>query len=681
MKTFYRPEIDGLRAVAVGAVIFYHSHVSINGVKPFSGGFIGVDIFFVISGYLITSIILKELICYNTFSLKYFYERRIRRILPVLLFILLASIPFAWLFLLPESFIDFSKSIISSLGFASNFYFHFSDLQYGGGPGLLKPFLHTWSLSVEEQYYLIFPFILIIVIKFYRKFLIHFIIFFFLISLFFADYGSRNYPSSTFYLIHARIWELLSGSILSYFEITLNRRGENKILKLCLPSIGFFLIIISIFYFNDEMRHPSYYTLIPIIGVSVILWFSNKNEIITKILSSRLFVSVGLISYSLYLWHYPIFSFSRITNFATGDILKKILLLIIILLLSIITYFFIEKPFRNKKNNFKIILTSILFFFFLILTINIYIIKKEGFKDRFPEIIYNIPVGNILDLLKDKDGKTCFGNTNGCKFNISSTNKVYIIGDSHMASLSYDLKERFLDSNHQFIVRLLRGCLFYPGFDRQNIQTTKNSKKCNDNYFANLINTINKDKNSTIIIGGRYSLYLSNKFFNNQEGGIENQYEPNGINWKHKFIPIKNYQSMNDSFKNEIIKLSEKHKVILVYPIPEVGWDPKKQILLEWFKKKNKNYNNINLASTSYNVYQERNRSVFDMLNSINSENIYRVFPHKIFCNSYIKNRCATHDGKNIFYSDDDHPSLIGSKMINNLIIKEIKKIDKSNLN
>ena len=143
MKINYRPEIDGLRAIAVVVVILYHAEIYIFGYQPFKGGFIGVDIFLVISGYLITSIILKELSETGTFSYKYFYERRVRRIIPALTVVMLASLPYAWLYLLPSELVDYSKSILFSLGFSSNFYFHFSGLEYGTPDGLLKPFLHT----------------------------------------------------------------------------------------------------------------------------------------------------------------------------------------------------------------------------------------------------------------------------------------------------------------------------------------------------------------------------------------------------------------------------------------------------------------------------------------------------------------------------------------------------------
>src|SRR5210317_102408 len=333
MKVVYRPEIDGLRAIAVSAVILYHAQITILGQRPFKGGFIGVDIFFVISGYLITSIILKELVTTGSFSFKHFYQRRIRRILPALLFVILASLPLAWMYLIPSSFVDFSKSILYSLGFSSNFYFHYSGQIYGAESGLLKPFLHTWSLSVEEQYYILFPIFLLVSFKFFRKYLIHILILGFVISLGLAEWTSRNYPSASFYFIHTRMWELLAGSILAYFEITSGHRSKNKILNLILPTLGLLLIGHSILFFNDKMFHPSFYTLSPIIGVCLIIWFSNKDELITKVLSTKLFVGIGLISYSLYLWHYPIFAYYNIIFFYDKNYYHLFIILFLIFFL------------------------------------------------------------------------------------------------------------------------------------------------------------------------------------------------------------------------------------------------------------------------------------------------------------------------------------------------------------
>jgi len=333
IKLKYRPEIDTLRAIAVLAVIIYHANFYLFGNLVFSGGYLGVDIFFIISGYLITSIILKELIEKDSFSFKNFYIKRIKRILPALLFVMLVSIPFSWIYLYPTDLVSFSKSILYSLGFTSNFYFHFSGLEYGSPEGLLKPFLHTWSLSVEEQYYILFPIGLVLVFKFLRKHLLYFFLICFFISLLLADWGSKNYPSATFYFLHTRIWELILGSLLAYYEIKLGHRGQNKILCQIFPILGLTLIVYSFFSFDGKIFHPSFYTLIPAIGVSLILWFSYEDNFILKILSYKVFVKIGLISYSLYLWHYPIFSFANHLEIFFNNNLEKFLLILVTFIL------------------------------------------------------------------------------------------------------------------------------------------------------------------------------------------------------------------------------------------------------------------------------------------------------------------------------------------------------------
>ena len=675
MKLNYRPEIDGLRGIAVGTVILYHSQITILGHQPFKGGFIGVDIFFAISGYLITSIILKELVTTGKFSFKYFYERRIRRILPVLLLVMLVSLPFAWIYLLPSSFIDFSKSILYSLGFSSNFYFHYSGQQYGAESGLLKPFLHTWSLSVEEQYYILFPIFLLITFKYFKKYLIHILILGFVISLGLADWGSRNHPSFNFYVLPTRGWELLAGSILAYFEITLGYRSKHQTLNLILPSVGLILIGHSILFFDDKMFHPSFYTLSPIIGVCLIIWFSHKDELITKILSSKLFVGIGLISYSLYLWHYPIFAFDRITQFTQGSLIKKLLLGIIILVLSIASYYFIERPFRNKKNKFKVIFSVILITVSVLVISNFNIIFKEGFKNRVPEILQKDLSIGPWNLLKNSDGEQCFENIKGCKFNTSSNKKVYIIGDSHMASLMFNLKDRVLKKQYQFIT--FDECEYFPGFNLVNKKTQKINKRCNNQYFQKLKETLSNEKNSIFIFGGRFPLYLTDYRFDNQEGGAE------GAEMIGKYLPVGKYDTIQNSFKNEVLELSNNNKIILVYPIPEVGWYVPVKLLNSLPKRVDLIKNYLvprNYITTSYEVYKDRTQSSFELLDSIKDENIYRVYPHTLFCDTLIKDRCVTHADKSIFYFDDNHPSLKGAEMINDLIMKEIEKIElKSN--
>jgi peptidoglycan/LPS O-acetylase OafA/YrhL len=651
MKLTYRPEIDGLRAIAVGAVILYHARITIFGHQPFKGGFIGVDIFFVISGYLITSIILNELLITGSFSFKHFYERRIRRILPVLLFVMVVSLLFAWIYLLPSSFVDFSKSILYSLVFSSNFYFWSSNQEYGAENGLLKPFLHTWSLSVEEQFYILFPIILLIIFKYFKKYLIHILILGFVISLGLADWGSKNYSGFSFYILPTRVWELLAGSILAYFEITNGKRSENKTLNLILPTIGLILIGHSILFFNHKMFHPSFYTLSPIIGVCLIIWFSNKKEIITKILSTKLFVGIGLISYSLYLWHYPIFAFTRISEFTQGSLFKKFLLGIIIALVSIFSYYFVERPFRNRHYKFKIIFSIIIIFISFLLVFNIYVIQKKGLKNRMPSIIIN-------SLSDSKSNLNCGGGKT-CRFYDFSNKIVYLIGDSHMGTLLPDLKNKVVKKDYQFKSNIFGGCMYFRGFNFVNLKNSKVTE-CNDRYYEKVENQISQDENSVLVFGGYFPLYL--------------------LDLVDSFIPVGKYNTLLNSFESEILKFSKKNKIILVYPIPEVEKNPNQVILNQWVKQGfSKNFNLKNFT-VSYKEYKDRTKSSFELLDSIQGENIYRVYPHTLFCDTNIKNRCVTHDKKNIFYSDDNHPSLKGAEMINDLIMKEIEKIElKSN--
>ncbi len=650
MKLDYRPEIDGLRTIAVLAVIFYHTNFVIFDYEIFKGGFIGVDIFFVISGYLISLIIFKELSITGTFSFKNFYERRIRRILPPLLLVMLVFLPISWRYLLPINFVDFSKSILYSLGFSSNYFFWSSGFSYGDTNTSLKPFLHTWSLSVEEQFYILFPIILLFIFKFLRKYLLLVLILGFLISLLLADYGSKVLPNATFYFIPTRGWELLAGCILAHYEVSLGRRSQYKKINLILPSFGLILILHSIVFFNDQMSHPSFYTLSPVIGICIIIWFSNKNELITQVLSSKLFVGLGLISYSLYLWHYPILVFDKISEFSHDDIFRKTLIGLSILILSIFSYYFIERPFRNKKNNFKKIISLILFSSLILIMFSLFVIKNNGFKSRLPEIISS----NLLDY-------------NFSKFQVLKNenlkNKtVFLVGDSQMESLQIDLKEKIYKNNYNFDKSIVPECLFFPGFHRVIAKTGKKSQSCSINYYSQLENKLINEKNSILIFGGRLPVYLTNSFFDNGEGGVEDK-NP----WRYEYVFSGKFKNIQESFKISISKLSKNNQIILIYPIPEVGWHISQKFFNQYPDK---------IISTSYKVYRERTKTSFKLLDSIKGRNIFRVYPHKIFCNTEIGDRCVTHDKDNIFYLDHNHLSLKGAEMLNELILTKIKEIE-----
>jgi len=438
----YRPEIDGLRAIAVMAVILYHANIPIYEINYFMGGYIGVDIFFVISGYLITSIIINELVSTGKFSFKYFYERRIRRIIPTLIIVIFVSMPFAWIYMPPTHLVEYAKSILYALCFSSNLYFYFSGSNYSALDSNLLPFLHTWSLSVEEQFYVIFPVIFYLIHKNFRNYNLKIIIIIIIISLLYSNYLNNIDQSAVFYFLHTRIWEILIGSLLAYLKIYKNFNLNNKILKELLTLIGIILILYFIRYSNNLSHDSIYYNLLPIIGTCMVINFSNTNNLVTRILSSKILVGIGLISYSLYLWHFPIFAITKISGFATGNISYKILLGFLLIFISTLSYLFIEKKFRNKNFKFssvlKFLLTSVLF----ILIINILIINNYGYEDRFQNLKKVNKNYNLDNLSLAR--KSVPNNDN--KIFDKDKIKILLIGDSH----AENLQNIFLTNKHLF---------------------------------------------------------------------------------------------------------------------------------------------------------------------------------------------------------------------------------------
>ena len=433
----YRPEIDGLRALAVLPVILFHA-----GYNNFEGGYVGVDIFFVISGYLISSIIIYE-VELGKFSLKNFYERRARRILPALFSVILISAPFAWFILLPADLELFNNSAFSALTFWSNYIFYF-EIDYFETSSRLKPLLHTWSLSIEEQFYIIFPIFLLFFFKFKKKYFIIFISIIAILSLLVAQWGGNlklTYPFiekeilffnqsslTNFFLPFGRIWELIIGILISFY---IKKNGQPNYYNQIFSLIGIVLILYSIFTFTKETNYPSFQTLFPTVGTALIIIFTNKNTLAFKLFSQKILVFFGLISYSAYLYHYPIFTFVEYSNFIEFNNLNKIFLIFLTFILSYLSWKFIEKPFRKKS-----IISSKNFYFFLGLLYSLVLIlfvitnNNKGFKSRFDKDFENFSINfNIKELeeetsvfkdeLRKNDG---FANDN--------KKKILIIGNS-----------------------------------------------------------------------------------------------------------------------------------------------------------------------------------------------------------------------------------------------------------
>ncbi|WP_299846571.1 acyltransferase family protein [uncultured Roseovarius sp.] len=335
----YRGEIDGLRTLAVVPVILFHADIA-----PFGGGFVGVDVFFVISGFLISTIIINELDAGN-FSILRFYERRARRILPALFAVMIACIPFAWFWLMPRDLEDFADSMIAVTFFVSNFLF-WLEAGYFETAAELKPLLHTWSLAVEEQYYIFFPLLLMFLNPLGKNIVLKSLIVIFIVSFILSQWGIYFRPTATFFLLPARGWELLIGVFAAMYlqkKPGLARTLQSDILSF----LGLLLIIIPIFIYNDETPFPGAYALPATIGTALIILFARSGTIAHRLLATKPMVAIGLVSYSAYLWHQPVFAFykHRFGNASFDDYV--FLLIALSLALATFSFWVIERPFRR----------------------------------------------------------------------------------------------------------------------------------------------------------------------------------------------------------------------------------------------------------------------------------------------------------------------------------------------
>jgi len=337
-KFEYRAEIDGLRGIAILAVIFFHADIG------FPGGFVGVDIFFVISGFLITGLILKDLNC-GKFRILEFWTRRVRRILPALVVVVLSILAAGWFLFLPEDFMELGKSVIAQAFLLSNVYF-WGQSGYFQPDAQVTPLLHTWSLAVEEQFYLFFPAFLIVSKRILRASFVKGIVVLFGISFCLSVYCSYYHPSANFYLLPTRAWELLIGSLL--VVIPAQRMASRSLCEI-LSWGGMIAIFLAVFFFDHNTRFPGIAAILPCFGAAFVI--SGNGHGLTslgKLLAARPIVFIGLVSYSLYLWHWPLFAFSRYLAIDPISKWHGIFLLLVSMVLAVLSWKFVETPFRKR---------------------------------------------------------------------------------------------------------------------------------------------------------------------------------------------------------------------------------------------------------------------------------------------------------------------------------------------
>lgn len=512
----YRREIDGLRALAVLPVILFHA-----GFETFSGGFVGVDVFFVISGYLITTIIFAELE-QGKFSIVNFYERRARRILPALFLVMLVCIPFAWFWLLPSDMKDFSQSLIAISVVASNILF-WRESGYFDTAAELKPLLHTWSLAVEEQYYVLFPLFLMLFWKLGKRWILVTLGFIFVASLAVAQWAAYAKPAAAFFLLPTRGWELLTGAFAAFYLSQANRTEFGKGFREVGGWLGVALILYAVFAYSKATPFPGFYALVPTIGTVLIILFATQQTTVGKFVGNKAFVGVGLISFSAYLWHQPLFAFARQIGVADSDVTIFLALSFASIFLAYLSWKYVEAPFRDKALVSKkvVLLFAILgslFFFSLGLLGH----KKNGdvgqltgeqrtflsyFENENPDWKYFIKTGipekyrddcNFYDIPKYRSGDPTtvpLANiSEGCYTRTSEKSKVvFIWGDSHAQQIYYGLRKE-LPNGYDVLQVASSGCIANVDAKESKINYCEHS-----NWFA--YNVIKKLKPEVVVIG------------------------------------------------------------------------------------------------------------------------------------------------------------------------------------
>ena len=640
----YRAEIDGLRALAVLPVIFFHA-----GFKQFSGGFVGVDIFFVISGYLIATIIISEM-AEGKFSIINFYERRARRILPALFFVMAICVPFAWLWLSPSDLKDFGQSLVAVSTFSSNILF-WTESGYFDTSAELKPLLHTWSLAVEEQYYILFPIFLLITWRLGVKWILFLLSLIFMISLGMAHWGAFNKPSPTFFLLPTRVWELLVGVFASFY-LKYNTYLKSHFFNQVLSILGFGMILYSIVVFDENTPFPSLYALVPTIGTVLLIVSAVPKTLIHNLLSFKPIVGIGLISYSAYLWHQPLLAFAR--HRIVGEISDSLVIFLCVaaLILAWFSWQFVEKPFRDgeklkRKWIFSFSLAGIAMFFLIGSLFHF----SKGALDR-------VNFSSQLVTSFDRPlSNGCFARPNnyenkdwGCFLGaVKKQNDYIFFGDSHSLSLK-DLVNNLASENQ---IRVFytgeTGCPPILGIHKQASDLRENCYLLNQRVF----DLAKSEKVKGVIFSARWSYYTDGDYQYN--GGQMISVQSSG--------PFTREES-SATFKREF------NKTVATYnknniEVHIISQHPHQMIEPETaYFKVAKGFETLNSVSVRREDFEKLNRvpsSAF--LESSKDIRLYDVTD--LFCDDDI---CLIGDHKGSYYFDDDHLSGYGALKLKSVI-------------
>jgi peptidoglycan/LPS O-acetylase OafA/YrhL len=665
----HRPEIDGLRALAVLPVILYHG-----GFHLFSGGYVGVDVFFVVSGFLITSIILEERRT-GRFSVVTFYERRVRRILPALFLVMLICVPVGWVWMLPDELLSLGQSLLCVALFVSNVLF-WRTSGYFDLAADEKPLLHTWSLGVEEQFYVVFPLLIALVWRLGIRRLAALLVLGGAASFFTSDWMLTKHSVASFFLAPTRAWELFAGSLLSVMKFAGTPRAvPSRAARECLGVLGLCLIVAPIFLYGVATPFPGRYALPPVIGTLLIIAFVTSETLVGRALTLRSMLWIGSISYSAYLWHQPLFAFARIISANHPPQLLFGALAFASLGLAHLSWKFVERPFRDRRNwSRRAIFLWALIPTVIFVGIGAAFVGTKGAPNRWSveERRLLIPAKTRIEECPAVDAwlRVCRIGAPGRPPSIA------LLGDSHADAIASALDEALVRADLAgFVVHT--DCHPVAGFfDSREPLTSERREHCAE-ADRRLLNFLAQPSVSEIVVAIRWTarLYPMNTEidaapFDNHEGGVESDFP------YRRNIVFDTTGRWTDAAKQKaealtdyIANLAALKPTLILYPVPEVGWTPPR-LNLDAVA-----VGNLPPAviSTSWSRFKERNAAAEHILNAIDSPNLRRSRPEELLCNTMLKDRCVAQINGELYYADDDHLSMQGARMVINDVMRKLR--------
>jgi len=659
----HRPEIDGLRALAVLPVILFHA-----GFGLFGGGFVGVDVFFVISGFLITSIIVGDLRA-GRFSIVRFYERRARRILPALFFVMAACLPAAWLWLLPHEAVAFGKSLISVSVFLSNVLF-WRTSGYFDLAADEKPLLHTWSLGVEEQFYIVFPLLLAACWRLGVRRVAGLLLLLAALSLLASQWALHRWAVANFFLAPFRAWELLAGSLLALAGARAWPQNTQALLpawaKQVPGVVALALIVGPVFWYDASTPFPGLSAVPPVLGTVLMLMFVLPDRGVGRLLTLRPVLWVGTISYSAYLWHQPLMAFARLGIASEPPAWVFGGLAALSLLLGHLSWRFVEAPFRaGSRWSRQAVFTGSAVLTAVFIGCGALVVATQGLPQR-----WSAATGALVDPPKTRiEGCPAVDDwLQVCPIGQpGQPAEVVLLGDSHADALASALDDTLRRAGKGGVV-VHTSCHPIAGlFDSREPATPQRIAYCAE-ADRRLLARVGQPEVRGVLLAVRWTVRLfpmgdriDAPAFDNHEGGIERD-SP----WRRNLALDDNGRLSDGGAAKErrlaqyLAALAALRPTVVLDPVPEVGWMPPRLNLLAVVA----GHPPPALVSTAWDRYLARNAVALELLHAVTVPQLLHSQPQALLCNTLAPGRCVVQAGDALYYSDDDHLSMRGAQLV-----------------